>query len=309
VSTLEEQIRDLLTAEEDHSPESVDLDAIHRGVARRRHHRVGAAAAVVAAVAAAITVPVVLHGSPAPPARGPVATQSAPAPAPGIALRSTFTPTWLPAGLVETGRSGQVRARPGFPASVGRSFASTDPNNQTNVAVTDLSGPTKVPTSAKPVTIAGRSGMGWVDQDSQSYVVQVKWSAGHWLYVAAGNGKAAKDIAVHVGNSIVARTANVTVPVTCSGPGCTSFNIVNVSGATSRDLRVELIGVPLVVELDHSPNTPANNAVVHLRNGWYAHFGPEQGATTQLSHAQLVAISKTFRVHGKLSYPWAGKRP
>lgn len=307
MSTLEEQIRDLLTAEETRSPHAVDLDAIHRGVGRRRRSRVGAVAAAVVAAATAITVPVVVHGSAAPSVRGPVASHKAPAP--GIVLHPKFAPTWLPAGLVEHGRGGQLRARPGFPASANRWFSSTDPKNHTSVAVTDLSGPEKVPTSATPVTIAGRSGMGWVDKDSQSYAVQVKWSAGHWLEVGAGNGKPTKDIAIHVANSVVVRDSTVRVPVTCSGPGCTSFNIVNVSGPTNRDPLIQLVGDPLTIELDHISNTAPANAGIRLSNGMYAHFEATQGAKHPLSHAQLVAVAKTFRLRGKLDYPWLGTRP
>jgi len=308
VSRLEEQIRDELRAEEARSRHAVDLDAIHRGVIQRRHRRVGAVAAVVVAVAAAITVPVVLHGSAAPPVRGPVATP--PAPVPGVVLQSTFSPTWLPAGLVETGRNGQVHTRPNHhPAFLSRYFASPNPKNDTGVAVTDLRGPTTVPTYATPVRIAGRSGMGWVDRDSQSYVVQVKWSAGHWLEVGAGNGKPTKDIAVRVGNSIVVRAATAQVPITCRGSGCASFNVVNVSGTTGRDLSIELIGDPLSITVDHSSSTTATNAVIRLHNGMYAHFGLAPGAKHRLSHAQLVAIAKSFRLHGKLAYPWLGTRP
>lgn len=70
-------------------------------------------------------------------------------------------------------------------------------------------------------------------------MIQVKWSAGHWLQVAAGNGQPSKGVAVRVGNSIVART--VSLPITCRGTGCASFNIAGVSG-TQRNVLVQLIG-------------------------------------------------------------------
>lgn len=70
-------------------------------------------------------------------------------------------------------------------------------------------------------------------------MIQVKWSAGHWLQVAAGNGQPSKGVAVRVGNSIVART--VSLPITCQGTGCASFNIAGVSG-TQRNVLVQLIG-------------------------------------------------------------------
>jgi hypothetical protein len=299
VSTIEEQIREQLSADEGRSPHAVDLNAIHRGAARRRQRRVGAVAAAVVAAAAAITVPVVLHGSSTPPAHNAVATHRTP----GILLHSEFTPTWLPAGLVETSRNAQVHTRPGFPALVLRCFSSPDPKNHTDVAVTDLSSPERVPKSATPVTIAGRSGMGWADQDG--YTVQVKWSAGHWLEVGAST----KSITMRVANPIAARDSTLRVPVTCSGTGCTSFNIVNVGGATNRNLMIQLIGDPLIIELDHNRNTAPANAGIRLPGGMYAHFEAAQGAKQHLSHAQLVAIAKAFRLHVKLDDPWLGTRP
>jgi hypothetical protein len=150
--------------------------------------------------------------------------------------------------------------------------------------------------------------MGWVDNDSQSYEIQVKWSSGHWLEVGAGNARPAKSIAIHIANSIVTRTTSLYVPITCSGPGCNSFNGASVSG-TNRDLLIQTIGDPLGIELDHSPNTAPGNVGIRLSNGMYAHFEVMQGAKHPPTHAQLVAISKSFRVHGKLDFSWLGKRP
>jgi hypothetical protein len=107
----------------------------------------------------------------------------------------------------------------------------------------------------------------------------------------------------------VVRDSTLRVPVTCSGPGCTSFNIVNVSGPTNRDPLVQLIGDPLIIELDHNSNTAPSNAGIRLHNGMYAHFEATPDAKTHLSHAQLVAIAKSFRLHGEPEYSWLGTRP
>jgi hypothetical protein len=209
----------------------------------------------------------------------------------------------------DAGSAGSVRsrahARPGFPAFVLRYFSSLDPKNHTTVAVTDLSSPGRVPKSATPVTIAGRSGTGWADQDSPDYTVQVKWSAGHWLEVGAST----RSITLRVANSIVVRDSTLRVPVTCSGAGCTAFNAVDVSGPTNREPLIELTGDPLSIVLDHNSNTAPAFAGIRLTGGMYAHFEATQGAKQHLSHAQLAAIAKTFRVHGKLDYPWLGTRP
>lgn len=175
----------------------------------------GAAVAALVAVAAAITVPVVMHDSSSP---HPATTQSgthARKPAPGITVRSMFAPTWLPAGLVETGRNAQSQSRPdNHPAFVDRYFSSTDPKNHASVSITDAGATTTVPKSATTVTIAGRSGMGWIDKNTQSYVIQVKWSAGHWLTVWAADSKPSKEIAIRVGNSMLSAIP----PSTCRSP-------------------------------------------------------------------------------------------
>jgi hypothetical protein len=311
MKTAEEQIRDLLIDEEHRAPLAADaMPGIQRGIVRSRQRRMGAAVAAVVAVAAAITVPVVMHDSSSP---HPATTQSgthASKPAPGITVRSMFAPTWLPAGLVETGRNAQIHSRPdNHPAFVDRYFSSTDPKNHASVSITDAGATTTVPKSATPVTIAGRSGMGWIDKNTQSYVIQVKWSAGHWLTVWAADSKPSKEIAIRVGNSIAVRHTTLHVPLTCSGPGCKAFNGTSVSGATNRQVLIDLVGDPLIVELDHSSSTAPGNVGIRLDNGMYAHFENAPGAKHPLTHAQLLAIAKTFRVHGKLDFSWLGKRP
>jgi hypothetical protein len=67
-----------------------------------------------------------------------------------------------------------------------------------------------------------------------------------------------------------------------------------------------MIGTHLVIEINQTRDAePTTKAVGH---GLYAHIGPLSGATSY-PKSEYIAISRSFRVHGKLDFSWLGKRP
>lgn len=306
--TTEEQIRDLLVIEEERAPLAVDaMPRLQRGIVRSRQRRVGAVAAAAIAVTAAITVPVVVHQDRT---RSGSGTQGATTPPPahrpariGLATYTTLAPTWLPAGLRETSRAGQIRAAGTGSAYGARSYGET---GHAEVWVTDLHAPMDVRGGkTEPVRVAGRTGVGWALPDQHGYRIQVKWRAGHWLYLTVVHVSAAKTTALRVANSVVERDAVVGIPLTCSR--CSTINGIVVSGSRSKPF-VEGLGGALLVTVDTTakPNDRLTKALGH---GLYAHFGSLAEAKHKYSQAEYVAIAKSARLVAAPDFSWMGTRP
>lgn len=305
MKTTEEQIRDLLTSEELRAPLAADaMPGIHRGIARDKRRRTSALVAATIAVAAAITVPIVVHGSSQHPAKTPTATRPSKPVTPqyvGLTRISTLAPTWLPAGLVETGREAQVLStEPGFPAFAERTFSPADPRKDGGVGITDYAASAHIPkTGTVPVEVSGRTGRGWATTDPKGYEIQVKWKAGHWLDVTADT----KATALRIGNSIVEHSVAVNVPITFRKSS--TVHAINISGSRKAPF-VTMLGSHLYIEINQTRDSePTTRALGH---GLYAHIGSLAGRKSY-PKAEYVAIAESFRIHGKLDFPWLGKRP
>lgn len=304
MTQIEDEIRELFVAEEARTPPTPPFSRIQRGLARSRRRRVGAAAGVAVAAATAITVPVALpraHQSVGPaPAHKPTVQNP-----PGMSRVMTLAPGWLPAGLVETERFGQLRGdhivgdRP--TSFTGRAFAG---QGDKEVLVMDADRSEAPQTGTTPIRVGKRAGLAWIDKTTKSYQIEVPWRPGHWLDVNTAHFADNNATALRVAGSVVERRLTLGVPITCSE--CTSLNVFSVTG-TPDDAYTLMYGPSLEINVDNK--TSGQGATQPLGHGFYGHFTSLPQSKRPLSTAQLIAIAKTARLAEKPDYSYLGKRP
>jgi len=305
MNDIDQDIHALLSAEEaDATPDvAAAMIGINRGIARRRHRRVATAGAAAVAVAAvAVAVPTTMQHRAARHAVPPGATAST---KPVPFNTSTLAPTWMPAGLVETGRSLFLLGGDTPTWGTTRTWSKT-PGTIPFVEVTDQ--PAKEPVlpqagTPMPVTIAGHSGQAWADHSRgrDDYVIIVHWSAGHWLSVDVRGLPDMPATALRVANSIVEKATTVSAPVSCSV--CTDM-IVNVSGTRSGWSGDAMPGDGMDFTFDRNP-VQTGAVTVPLAGGMFAHLSAD---TNPAIKDQLAAVAKTVRSTNP-DYSWMGTRP
>jgi len=299
MSYIDQEIGALLGVEESHATPDVAaaMTGIKRGIARRRHRRVATAGAAAVAVVVPTTI---AHRA----ARHTVPPGATASPKPVGTNVSTLAPTWIPAGLVETGRSLFLMgtATPTWGAT--RTWSKT-PDGVASVAVTDQPSKEAVSPHAGtpvPVIVAGRRGQAWADHSRgrNDYVIVVQWSAGHWLSVDVAALPDMPAIALRVANSVVGTAATVSSPVSCSG--CTNMTL-ELFGDRSGWSGVAMTGNAIDFSFDRIP-VQTDTVTVPLGGGMYAHLHANDPKVI----AQLATVAKTVRSTNP-DYSWMGTRP
>lgn len=310
---------------------------------RRRRREIGGAIAAVVAITA-VVVPLTVWprhaGGPAHPKSFVSTKNSVPTHGsanPGTAVSIGFTPTWLPAGFVETERWYDPGGYQTDNGVAGPSASRIFGTGSGLIMVTDGAlRDDNTWQSGETVVVGGQHGAVSANKSDIAADLQVPWHSGRLLDVRVTGAhdvgvSDARAIAIRVAQSLRSAPAvSLDVPLTCTDSLC-SRHYVDVSGTPDK-WQAAVGGPDATAALTYSPYSPPKGVgIQHLTvNGhpalvWAAGLRHSNTLTVTLgsgrslqifsdarrplSREEAVRVAKSVHLAGHWNYDWLGTRP